>query len=55
MGIAENQSQHRYSVEAVELLRKVLNGEEYSIYDENNNLVSPQSIEEKPQQLGMRI
>lgn len=55
MGIKENQPQHRYSAEAIELLRKVLNKEEYSVYDENNNPVSPEITEEQPKQLGMEI
>ncbi|WP_242241702.1 SIR2 family protein [Bacillus cereus group sp. BfR-BA-01309] len=55
VSVVENQPQHRYSADAVELLRKVLNGEEYSVYDESNNLVSPEFIEEQPQQLGMEI
>ncbi|MRC15528.1 hypothetical protein GH866_07910 [Bacillus thuringiensis] len=55
VSVVENQPQHRYSADAVELLKKVLNGERYSVYDESNNLVSPEFIEEQPQQLGMEI
>ncbi|MCU5031541.1 hypothetical protein BK720_01635 [Bacillus thuringiensis serovar brasilensis] len=55
MGIKENQPQHRYSVEAIELLKKVLNEEKYSVYDENNKLIGPKDTKEEHQQLGMKI
>lgn len=55
MGIKENQPQHRYSVDTIKLLEKVLNKEEYTVYDENNNLVSPEIVERNLEQLGMEI
>lgn len=55
ISVVENQPQHRYSAEAVELLKKVDNDEEYSVFDENNNPISPSYTEEQPQQLGMGI
>ncbi|EOS8268419.1 SIR2 family protein [Bacillus cereus] len=55
ISIVDNQPQHRYSIDAVNLLEKVLNEEFYSVYDEGNNLVSAELGEQNIEQLGMEI
>lgn len=57
ISVVDNEPQHRYSSDTVELLNKVLIKEPYSVYDKNNNLVQPVLIKEnlKHKQLDLQL